>query len=178
MDAGDFIVIDIETTGGSINNIPEGFQLLVTGSRRASRYSMYSAEPESLDALASEMEHFEGPIVTFNGTHFDLPILDRCFNEVLGKPLVVQRHYDLMLEVMNKAGRRISLDLLSFYTYGEQKMKLAHHKEYGRIWESEPWRMIEYNKRDLDLTHELFMRVLRGEPLFLGDATVILDAPR
>ena len=151
---------------------------MLTGLRQANRYAMHTAEPESLAVLADELERFEGPVVTFNGAHFDLPVLDRWFNEVLGRSLVVHRHYDLMIEIVNQTGRRISLDLLCLYTYGEQKVTLAHHKEYGRIWESEPWRMIEYNKQDLDLTHELFMRVVRGEPLFLGDATVVLDPPK
>ena len=177
MDAGDFIVIDVETSGGSMNNIPAGFQLLLTGLRRGNRHAVYTAEPESLAALADERERFEGPVVTFNGARFDLPMLERWFDEVIGRPLVVRRHYDLMIEIVNKAGRRISLDLLCSYTFGEQKVTLGHPKEYGRIWRSEPWRMIDYNKRDLDLTHELFMRVLRGEPLFLGDATVVLDVP-
>ena len=47
----------------------------------------------------------------------------------------------------------------------------------ARAWASEPHRMIDYNRIDLDLTYELFQRVLRGEPLFLGDATVVLDPP-
>ncbi|MCH7607441.1 MAG: hypothetical protein IIC94_02570 [Chloroflexi bacterium] len=45
------------------------------------------------------------------------------------------------------------------------------------VWASEPHRLADYNRVDLDLTHELFMRVLRGEPLFLGDATVVLPLP-
>lgn len=178
MDVIDFLVIDIETTGGSMSNIPEGFQLLLTGLRQANRYAMYTSEPESLAALADELERFDGPVVTFNGARFDLPVLDRWFNDVLGRSLVVPRHYDLMLEIVHKAGRRISLNALCLYTYGEQKVPLGDHRQYGHIWESEPERMIEYNRRDLDLTHELFMRVLRGEPLFLGDTTVVLDPPK
>ena len=33
MDAGEFIAIDIETDGGSIDNIPHGFRLLLAGVR-------------------------------------------------------------------------------------------------------------------------------------------------
>ena len=45
------------------------------------------------------------------------------------------------------------------------------------VWASEPHRLADYNRVDLDLTHELFMRVLRTEPLFVGDATVVLPLP-
>ena len=51
------------------------------------------------------------------------------------------------------------------------------HRQNARVWASEPHRLADYNRVDLDLTHELFMRVLRGEPLFLGDTTVVLPAP-
>jgi len=177
MDMGDFLVIDIETTGGSMDNIPVGFELLVTGLRRANRYAMYTAEPASLGMLADELAGFAGPVVTFNGARFDLPVLDRVCNEVLGHSLVVRRHYDLMIEIMNAAGRRISLDQLCRYTFGEEKLKWDHRRN-ASVWATEPQLLIDYNKIDLDLTHELFMRVLRGEPVFLGDRTVVLPKPQ
>ena len=176
MDAGDFLVIDVETAGGSMNNFPEGFQLLVTGLRQGRRYGMYTAEPESLAALADELARFEGPIVTFNGARFDLPMLDKWFNDVLDRRLEVKHHYDLMIEIVKKAGRRISLDSLCLYTFGEEKIKWDHRRNF-EVWREQPQLLVDYNRVDLDLTHELFMRVLRGEPLFLGDATVVLDQP-
>lgn len=51
------------------------------------------------------------------------------------------------------------------------------HRRNAQAWRDEPHLLIDHNRVDLDLTHELFMRVLRGEPLFLGDATVMLDSP-
>jgi DNA polymerase elongation subunit (family B) len=176
MGTGDFLVIDIETSGGSMQNIPEGFNLLVTGLRRGNFYAMYTSEPESLAALADQLESFAGPLITFNGARFDLPVLDRWCNEVLDRPLVVQQHYDLMREIINAAGRRISLDQLCFYTFGEEKLKWDHRRN-AEVWATEPQLLIDYNKVDVDLTHELFMRVLRDEPLFLGDATVELRKP-
>ena len=176
MNTGDFLVIDVETTGGSMDNIPVGFDLLVTGLRRANRYAMYTAEPASLGMLADVLAGFAGPVVTFNGARFDLPVLNRVCHEVLGHPLVVHRHYDLMIEIMNMAGRRISLNQLCLYTFGEEKLEWDHRRN-ASVWATEPQLLIDYNKIDLDLTHELFMRVLRGEPLFLGDATVVLPKP-
>ena len=176
MDSGDFCVIDIETTGGSMNNIPEGFRLLLTGWRRGSEYAMYTTEPESLGQLADALEVFAGPVVTFNGARFDLPVLDRWLGEVLDRQLVVRSHYDLMIEIMKSAGRRISLDQLCLYTFGEEKLKWDHRRN-AAVWEEDPSLLMDYNRVDLDLTHELFMRVLRGEYLFLGDASVLLPPP-
>ncbi|MCH7655775.1 MAG: ribonuclease H-like domain-containing protein [Chloroflexi bacterium] len=177
MREGDFSVIDVETTGGSMDNIPVGFELLLTGARCGRTYAMYTSAPESLGQLADLLASFPGPVVTYNGARFDLPVLDDHFERLLGRRLKLKHHYDLMVEIERAAGRRISLDRLCLYTFGEEKVTLGHHRHYGRIWKEEPHRLADYNRRDLDLTHELFMRVLRGEPLFLGDTTVVLPAP-
>ena len=81
-----------------------------------------------------------------------------------------------MVEIVRAAGRRISLDRLCLYTFGEEKLSWNHH-ENARVWRDEPHRLIDYNRVDVDLTHELFMRVLRGDYLFLGDASVKLPVP-
>lgn len=177
MQEGDFSVIDVETTGGSMDNIPVGFELLLTGARCAQTYAMYTAAPESLAQLADFLASFAGVVVTYNGARFDLPVLDDHFGRTLGRRLEIGRHYDLMVEIERAANRRIGLDRLCLYTFGEEKLTLGHHSHYGRIWKEEPHRLADYNRRDLDLTHELFMRVLRGEPLFLGDTTVVLPTP-
>ncbi len=176
MDAGDFLVLDVETSGGSMQNFPEGFRLLLTGTRQGTLYGMYTAEPASLAQLRSLVVNFDGPVVTFNGARFDIPILDRWMRDVLGLGLAVQQHYDLMIAIVQAAGRRISLDRLCYYTFGEEKVQWDH-RQNARAWADTPQRLVDYNRVDLDLTHELFMRVLRGEPLFLGDATVVLPPP-
>ena len=51
------------------------------------------------------------------------------------------------------------------------------HRDNRRVWAEEPQRLIDYNKVDLDLTAELYQRVLRGESLFLGNATITLPLP-
>jgi uncharacterized protein YprB with RNaseH-like and TPR domain len=174
MDVHEFLVIDIETSGGSMDNIPIGFQLLLAGVRLGSTYLMYTSERASLAQLHGHLAGFNGPIVTFNGTHFDLPILDHWMQKTLGKPLSIPHHYDLMVEIRKVAGRRISLDRISRYTFGQEKLSWDHRRN-SQVWEEEPQRLIDYNRVDLDLTHELFSRVIRGEYLFLGDASIQLD---
>jgi uncharacterized protein YprB with RNaseH-like and TPR domain len=176
VDAGDFLVLDVETAGGNWSTFPAGFNLLLTGTRAAQTYGAYTAVPASLVELARFLSLWDGPVVTFNGAKFDLPVLDRWFTEVLAERLDVRQHYDLAREIERQSGIRISLDRVSRYTFGEEKMAWDHRRN-ARSWAEEPHRMIDYNRIDLDLTHELFMRVLRAEPLFLGEATVMLDPP-
>jgi DNA polymerase elongation subunit (family B) len=171
-----FCVLDIETSGGDITRIPEGFRLLLAGVREGDAYHAFTDEPESLAQLAAYLANFPGHVVTFNGDRFDLPVLERVLAERLGVPLRVPGNYDLMAEVVRAVGHRISLDRLSNYTFGAQKVPWDHRNN-AWVWEHEPHRMIDYNRVDLDLTHELFARVLRGEPLFLGDATTVLPVP-
>ena len=176
--SADFLVLDIETDGGGFAPFnPAGFRLLMAGTRHGAAYGVHTAAPASLGALADLLDSFEGYVVTYNGDHFDLPVLDVWFKRVLGRPLRCARHFDLLAEVAKKAKRRISLDDLSENTFGMKKLPWDHRRN-AQTWRDEPQRMVEYNRRDLDLTYELFMRVLRGERVFLGDATVLLDPPR
>ena len=159
-----------------MDNIPADFQLLLTGTRWGQTYGMYTSAPESLAQPADFLGSFVGPVVTYNGARFDLPVLDDHLERTLGRRLAIGRHYDLMVEIERAADRRIGLDRLCLYTFGEQKVPWDH-RQNARVWASEPHRLVDYNRIDLDLTHELFMRVLRGEPLFLGDTTVVLPLP-
>ena len=133
MDAGDFLVLDVETSGGSMQNFPEGFRLLLTGTRQGTLYGMYTAEPASLAQLHSLVVNFDGPVVTFNGARFDITILDRWMRDALGLGLTVRQHYDLMIEIVQAAGRRISLDRLCYYTFGEEKVQWDH-RQNARAW--------------------------------------------
>ncbi len=173
----DFLVLDIETAGGSWNEFPVGFNLLFAGLRHDGDYSVYTDEPASLAELAATLREFPGVVVTYNGNRFDLAVIDHTLKTNLGLGLTVQRHYDMLEAIQAKSGRRVRLDDVSYNTLGAQKAPWGDHRDNARVWEQEPERFIEYNRIDLDLTHDLFRRVLRGEPLFLGFATVTLDPP-
>ena len=176
MDPHDYCVLDIETAGGSWPSFPQGFELLLTGLRYRSEDFSYTAEPRSLAQLADFLEGFSGVVVTFNGEAFDLPILRLSFGTTLGRELRTAHHYDLLMEIQAKAGRRISLNDVSHYTFGEQKTPW-NHRQNRRVWAEEPQRLIEYNRVDLDLTEKLYLRVLGGQHLYLGDATILLSPP-
>ena len=176
MDSGDFCALDIETAGGTWAKFPHNFDLLLAGVRYGDAYHVYSADPVSLTVLADFLERFTGVVVTFNGTGFDLPLLDTHFSRVLGRRVQVAHHYDLMWEIERQTQLRISLDRLSRYTFGEQKMPWDH-RQNRRVWEDAPHQLIEYNRVDLDLTHQLYQRILDGQHLFLGNATVVLAPP-
>ena len=169
-----FLVLDIETFGGSFSTFPQGFELLLVGIRTCFGYTMYTSEPASLELMRSDLADFNGQIVTFNGARFDIPLLEKFVEEILGDTLKINFHYDLLAEIHKATGRRISLDNLSNYTIGAQKLPWDHRKNL-RAWREAPEEIIAYNKIDLDLTYDLYLRVLNGQHLFLGDTSVVLS---
>ena len=177
METTKFCVLDIETAGGVWNSFPDGFDLLMTGVGYGNDTQVYTASPDSLRCLANFLDTYEGTIVTFNGASFDFPILKRYFEKVLNRPLNIHDHYDLLREIYSKTGRRISLDKVCNYSFGERKMPWDH-KLNRRVWEEDPELLIKYNRVDLELTSKLYQRVLASEPLFLGDSTVVLPLPQ
>lgn len=173
----EFWVLDIETAGGVWDSFPDGFDLLMTGLDYGSDSQVFTATAESLGSLADSLDAYKGTIVTYNGTSFDLPILKRYFAKVLSRPLKIHYHYDLLREIYNKAGRRISLDKVCYYSFGERKMPWDHRRN-RQVWEENPELLIKYNQVDLELTSKLYERVLANKPLFLGDSTVVLPLPQ
>ncbi|MBL75566.1 MAG: hypothetical protein CL763_01350 [Chloroflexi bacterium] len=173
MDTNKFLALDIETFGGSFATFPQGFEVLLVGIKSCFGYTMYTSEPSSLELMRSDLTDFSGTIVTFNGAKFDIPLLEKCVEETLGTTLKISCHYDLLAEIHKATGRRISLDKLSSFTTGAQKLPWDHRQNL-RVWQEAPEEMIAYNKVDLDLTYDLYIRVLNGQHLFLGDTSVIL----
>ena len=176
MDPHDFCVLDVETAGGMWQNFPQGFDLLVTGLRYRHVYYVFTADPASLAQMAGFLDGFTGVVVTFNGSHFDLPLLDSYLVPLLGRPLQAAHRYDVAYEIERSAQLRISLDRVAQYTFGDQKLPWDHRLN-RRIWKEQPHRLIEYNRRDVDLTNELYQRVLNSQHLFLGNATILLPLP-
>lgn len=176
MNKDEFLVLDIETAGGNWSQFPVGFDLLFTGIRTQSLYSFYGSDPRTVSTLADTLCSYQGTIVTFNGTKFDLPLLDYFFKKTLNRSLQILNHYDIFAEIKNQSGYPISLDRLSKYTFGSSKLEWDHKKNY-ETWNNQPQLMVNYNKNDLDLTHELYVRIKQELPLFLDNSTVILKSP-
>jgi uncharacterized protein YprB with RNaseH-like and TPR domain len=161
-----YCILDIETAGGRLDEIPAGFQLLFTGIKEGLDYRFYDASGDQLARLADFLWLFPGVVVTFNGTRFDLPILDEHLRRILGRPLYLQAHFDLLAEVVRATGYRISLADLALLNLGRSKEAWDHSRN-TQLWQTTPQLLLDYNRTDLDLTAGLFERVVRGEALYL-----------
>jgi DEAD/DEAH box helicase domain-containing protein len=90
-------------------------------------------------------------LVTFNGDHFDIPLLDKYYPGKLHEIKSV----DLMADVKKSLGRRMKLDSLAEATLG--KKKIGHGLEAITWWrKGEIDKIIKYCLEDVKITKELY----------------------
>lgn len=90
-------------------------------------------------------------IVTWNGEHFDIPLLNKYYPGDLSKI----KSIDLMKEVYSSLGRRLKLDSVASATLGAGKS--AHGAQAVEWWRTgEVDKIIKYCLDDVRLTRELY----------------------
>lgn len=95
-------------------------------------------------------EHADA-LVTFNGDHFDIPLLNKYYHGDLSKI----KSIDLMVAVQKSLGRRIKLDTLAEATLG--KKKSGNGLEAVTWWRNgEIEKVMNYCKDDVAVTRELY----------------------
>ena len=90
-------------------------------------------------------------LVSFNGEHFDIPLLNKYYPGDLS----LIKSLDLLIEVKNACGRRLKLDGLAEGTLGEKK---SGHGLQAIIWwqNGEIDKIRKYCEDDVRLTRNLY----------------------
>lgn len=177
-----YCVLDIETVVGKWRYFPRGFNLLMVGLKTTEgplgedAYDCFRSEKEEIERLIGFLEGYRGVVVTYNGTRFDVPVLEWYADGFLGRTLPVFEHYDIMARLTKKVRKLVGLDTVARLTLGQGKTPWDS-KRNAVIWEEDPDRLIAYNRTDLDITAELFERILQGEPLRTEAGPVFLAPP-
>jgi DEAD/DEAH box helicase domain-containing protein len=105
-------------------------------------------------------------LVTFNGDHFDIPLLDKYYPGDLTKI----KSLDLLVEIKNSLGRRIKLDTVAEATLG--KKKSGHGLDAIVWWQNgEIDKIIKYCIEDVRITRELYDYALKNGHLKYKDFT-------
>lgn len=100
-------------------------------------------------------------LITFNGDHFDIPLLNKYYSGDLSKI----RSLDLLKEVKESLGRRIKLDTLAEATLG--KNKIGHGLEAIVWWrEGKIQKIKDYCEEDVRITKEIYEFALNNGKLF------------
>ncbi len=109
-------------------------------------------------------------IITYNGDHFDIPLLDKYYPGDLTKI----KSLDLLREIKQSLGRRIKLDTIAEATLG--KNKSGHGLEAITWWKNgEIDKIIKYCTEDVRITKEVYDYALKNKVLKYKDAGAIKD---
>ncbi len=109
-------------------------------------------------------------LITFNGDHFDIPLLGKYYNGDLTKI----KSLDLMVEVKKVLGHRIKLDTIAEATLGRNK--IGHGLEAIAWWnEGKIDQIIKYCIEDVRITKDVYDYAMKNNVLKYKDMGVIKD---
>ena len=166
------IVFDIETRNTfqeAGSNDPKDLDISVVCTYDYSTDTYSSFLQEDFSKLWKLLETAD-MLITFNGDHFDIPLLNKYYAGDLTKI----KSLDLLVEIRNSLGRRIKLDSIAEATLG--KNKIAHGLEAITWWKNgEIDKIIKYCLEDVKITKEVYEYALKNGKLLYPDLGVVRD---
>lgn len=109
-------------------------------------------------------------LVTWNGDHFDIPLLNKYYPGDLSK----LKSIDLMREVQLKLGRRLKLDTVAEATLGVNKS--GHGLDAIEWWKNgEVDKIIKYCIDDVKITRQLYDYATKNQSLKYRDNGTLKD---
>lgn len=166
------ITFDIETRNlfqdvGSSD--PKDLDISVVCIHDSSNDTYSSFVQEDLNKLWPILESAD-MLITFNGEHFDIPLLNKYYTGDLSKI----KSIDLLKEVKNSLGRRLKLDSIAEATLGVNKS--GHGLEAITWWKNgEIDKIIKYCIDDVKITKSLYDFALANNHLKYKDAGVLKE---
>lgn len=160
------VVFDIETSNifqevGSNN--PADLTISVVGvyEYEGNRYSAFLVEEfNKLWAIIENTDMF----ITFNGDHFDIPLLNKYYPGDLFKI----KSLDILKEMQKSAGRRMKLDQIAEGTLGVNKS--GNGLDAIRWWrEGEVEKVKKYCLDDVRITKDVYEYALKFGKLFFKE---------
>lgn len=160
------IVFDVETReffSDVGSNDPVDLSISVVGIYDSATDKYDSFLQEDLQRLWPIIESAD-MLVTFNGDHFDIPLLNKYYHGDLFKI----KSLDLLKEMQKSAGRRMKLDQIAEGTLGINKS--GHGLEAVNWWRSgEIDKIIKYCLDDVRITKELYDYARRNGKLIFKE---------
>ncbi len=156
------IVFDIETRNtfqetGSADPVSLDISIVCLHDSETEEYSSYLQE--DFGKLWPVIEKAD-LLITFNGDHFDIPLLNKYYSGDLSKI----KSLDILKEVRNSIGRRVKLDQIAEGTLG--KKKSGHGLEAITWWRNgEIDKIKKYCIDDVKITKEVYEYALKHKEL-------------
>lgn len=160
------IVFDIETKNifqdvGSNNPVDLSISVVGIYDYETDSYKAYLEE--DFGELWKVIENTD-TFITFNGDHFDIPLLNKYYAGDLFKIKSV----DILKEMQKSAGRRMKLDQIAEGTLGIKKS--GHGLDAIRWWKSgEIDKIIKYCLDDVKITKEVYEYALKNGKLIFKE---------
>ena len=156
------IVFDIETTNfftdtGSTDPVSLDMSCVCIYDYETDTYLSFTKETlKDLWPIFEKADMF----ITYNGDHFDIPILNKYYSGDLTKI----KSLDLLKEVRNSLGRRLKLDSLAEATLGRHK---TGHGSDANVWwrEGLHQKVIDYCIEDVRITKDIYEYALKHKTL-------------
>ncbi len=109
-------------------------------------------------------------LITFNGDHFDIPLLNKYYSGDLGKI----KSLDILKEVRAALGFRVGLDNIASATLG--KGKIGHGLEAIEWWRNgEIDKIIKYCIGDVQITKEVYEYAIANKSLKYKEGEKAID---
>ena len=164
------IVFDIETKNifqdvGS--NDPADLDISVVGLYDYETNAYLSFVEEEFEKMWQILEKAD-LLITYNGDHFDIPLLNKYFKKAGRGDLSKLRSLDILKELRNAYGRRMKLDQVSEGTFGINKQ--GNGLEAVNWWRNgEIERVRKYCLEDVKLTKDVYEYAMKNKKLIFKE---------
>jgi DEAD/DEAH box helicase domain-containing protein len=178
------IVFDIETRNifqdvGSQNAVDLDISLVGLYDYETNKYDTFLQE--DFEKLWPILERTE-QLITFNGDHFDIPLLNKYYKKYQEKTQKVDargdltkfRSLDILKEVRNAYGRRMKLDQIAEGTFGIHKS--GNGLEAVAWWRSgEIDKIRKYCLDDVKITKDVYEFALKNKKLMFKEGPFLKE---
>lgn len=160
------IVFDIETKNifqdvGS--NDPVDLDISLVGLYDYETNAYHTFLEEEFDKMWDIIEKAE-MLITYNGDHFDIPLLNKYFKKSGRGDLSQFRSLDILKEIRNAYGRRMKLDQIAEGTFGINKS--GNGLEAVTWWRSgEIDKIKKYCLDDVKITKDVYEYAMKNKKL-------------
>ncbi len=164
------IVFDIETKNifqdvGS--NRPEDLDISVVGLYDYETGEYQSFVEEEFPAMWEIVKN-SSMLITFNGDHFDIPLLNKYYRKAGLGDLTEIRSLDLLKEIRNSYGRRMRLDQIAEGTFGINKS--GHGLDAVTWWrQGEVEKIRKYCLDDVKITKDVYEYAIKNKKLLFKE---------
>ena len=164
------IVFDIETKNifqdvGS--NDPADLDISVVGLYDYETNTYQSFIEEEFEKMWQILEKAD-LLITYNGDHFDIPLLNKYFKKAGRGDLSKLRSLDILKELRNAYGRRMKLDQVAEGTFGINKQ--GNGLEDVNWWRNgEIERVRKYCLEDVKLTKDVYEYAMKNKKLIFKE---------